>query len=148
MSFLGITERELFCTNIIYNRQRKEVNCMNEATRKKAVKVINRGIKFYRRELIRQLELRAEYDLHNGNLIGATLENINDCNPKKYAIIVSDLLSVKRAIQNGKNKVNLYASLESREDYYSETNSILVKTGLDFYAEGEPGILTISAEEE
>ena len=75
---------------------------MNEATRKKAIKVINRGIKFYKRELMRQLELRAEYDLHNGNLIGGTFWDINGCNPKKYAIIVSDLLSVKRAIQNDK----------------------------------------------
>lgn len=116
---------------------------MNEATRKKAVEVINRGIEFYWRELMHQIELREEYASHNGNLIGATLES-----PRKYAIIVCDLLSVERAIQNGKSKVNLYASLESRENYYSETTSILLKTGLDFYAEGEPGILTIYAEEE
>ena len=120
---------------------------MNEATRKKAVKVINRGIKFYRRELLRHLELRAEYDLHNGNLIGNTFKDLDDCNPKKYAIIVSDLLSVKRAIQNDKEEVKLYASMESREDYYDETSSILLKTGLDFCGD-EPGILKISVIEE
>lgn len=147
MSFLGITERELFRTNIIYNQQRREVNCMNEATRKKAVKVINRGIKFYRRELVRHLELRAEYDLHNGNLIGDTFKDLDDCNPKKYAIIVSDLLSVKRAIQNDKKEVKLYASVESKEDYYEETTGVLLKAGLDIYSD-EPGILKFSLIEE
>ena len=75
---------------------------MNEATRKKAIKVINRGIKFYKRELMRQLELE---------------------------------------------EVKLYASMESREDYYDETSSILLKTGLDFCGD-EPGILKISVIEE
>lgn len=115
----------------------------SKAARKKAVEVINRGIKFYRRELMRQLELKAEYDLHNGNLIGSTLKDINDCNPKKYAIIVSDLLSVKRAVENNKKEVKLYASMESREDYYDETTSVLMKAGIDCYSD-EAGTLNIS----
>ena len=51
MSFLGIPERELSCTNIIYNPQGREVNIMKQETIKKAVKVINRSIKFYQRKL-------------------------------------------------------------------------------------------------
>ncbi len=34
----------------------------------KAVKVINRSIKFYKKKLIYQLELRTEAEFNNGNL--------------------------------------------------------------------------------
>ena len=62
---------------------------MKKAIEERAVKVIDMGIKFYRKELMRHLELKSEYDLQNGNLI-ATQGQIQKCNPEKYLVIIAD----------------------------------------------------------
>lgn len=131
MSFLGIPERELSCTNIFYNPQGREVNTMKQETIMKAVKVINRSIKFYQRKLTYQLELRAEATFDNGNLKVDSFGNY-ESNIKKYEIILADLATIKRAIKNNQTSVKLWGSAENMSYIYWETCEALKEAGFDF----------------
>lgn len=132
MSFLGIPERGLSCTNIIYNPQGREVIIMKQETITKAVKVINRSIKFYQRKLIYQLELRAEAEFDNGNLDITSLGDY-ESNIKKYEIILADLATIKRAIKNDKTSVKIFGTYDDCRGYiYTETLEVLNKAGFDY----------------
>lgn len=107
---------------------------MKNETIKKAVKNINRSIKFYQRKLTYQLELRAEAKLDNGNLKIANLGDY-ESNIKKYEIILSDLATIKRAIKNNQTSVIIFGTEDSRSYIYAETSNALKKAG--FYWDGD-----------
>lgn len=138
MSFLGIPERELSCTNIIYNPRGREVNIMKQETITKAVKVINQSIKFYQRKLTYQLELRAEAEFNNGNLKVANFGDY-ESNIKKYEIILADLATMKRAINNNKTSVKIFGTDDCRGYNYTETSNVLKKAGFDYDGDGFTG---------
>lgn len=135
MSFLGIPERELSCTNIIYNPQGRGVIIMKQETITKAVKVINRNIKFYQRKLTYQLELRAEAEFNNGNL---DISNFGEyeSNIQKYEIILADLSTIKRTIKNDKTSVKIFGTSDCRGYIYTETSEVLKKAGFDYDGDG------------
>lgn len=138
MSFLGVPERELSCTNIIYYPQGREVNIMKSETIKKAVKVINRSIKFYQRKLTYQLELRAEAKFNNGYLEVANFGNY-ESNIVKYEIILADLATIKRTIKNNQTSVKIFGTKDSRGYIYTETLDVLKKAGFDHDGDGFTG---------
>lgn len=136
MSFLDIPERELSCTNIIYNPQGREVIIMKQETITKAVKVINRSIKFYQRKLTYQLELRAEVKLNNGNLDVASLGDY-ESNIQKYEIILADLATIKRAINKNKESCRLIGTAEGFPGMtYPETLKALEEVNLEYDGDG------------
>lgn len=138
MSFLGIPERELSCTNIIYNPQGREVNIMKQETITKAVKVINRNIKFYQRKLTYQLEMRAEAEFDNGNLKVTSFGDY-ESNIQKYEIILADLATIKRAIKNNQTSVKIFGTAENRSYIYIETSRALREAGFDTDGDGFGG---------
>lgn len=147
MSFLGIPERVLSCTNIIYNPRGREVNIMKQETITKAVKVINRSIKFYQRKLTYQLELRAEAEFNNGNLEVANFDDYKS-NIKKYEIILADLATIKRAIKNNQTSVKIFGTDDCRGYFYTETSNVLKKAGFYYDGDGFTGeIWLVSIEE-
>ena len=93
---------------------------MKQETIKKAVKVINRSIKFYQRKLTYQLELRAEAEFDNGNLKIASFGDY-ESNIQKYEIILADLATIKRAIKNNQTSVKIFGTAENRGYIYKET---------------------------
>ena len=135
MSFLGIPEKELSCTNIIYNPRGREVNIMKQETITKAVKVINRNIKFYQRKLTYQLELMNEALLGNGNLKNDSFDADKNL-IEKYEIVLADLATIKRAITNNKTEVKLYGTLNDSSMIYSETSKALGEAGFSFEGDG------------
>lgn len=135
MSFLSILERELSCTNLIYNPQGREVNIMKQEKITKAVKVINRNIKFYQRKLTYHLELRAEAEFDNGNLKVASFGNY-ESNIQKYEIILADLVTIKRAIQNNQTAVKIFGTANNRGYIYRETSRALNEAGFDTDGDG------------
>lgn len=115
---------------------------MKQETIKKAVKVINRGIKFYQRKLTYQLELRAEAEFDNGNL---KIDSSSDyeSNIKKYEIVLADLATIKRAIQNNQTTVKISGTAENRGYIYSETSKVLNEAGFDYDSCGFAGQIDI-----
>ena len=107
---------------------------MKQETIKKAVKVINRSIKFYQRKLTYQLELRAEAEFDNGNLEIASFGDY-ESNIQKYEIILADLATIKRAIKNNQTSVKIFGTAENRGYIYIETSNVLEKAG--FYYDGD-----------
>lgn len=109
---------------------------MKQETIKKAVKVINRSIKYYQRKLTYQLELRAESELlNNKNLKFKSFEDFEG-NIKKYEIILTDLATIKRAIKNNKESVEICGTDFSRGYIYDETQEVLNKAGFDIDGDG------------
>ena len=147
ISFLGIPEKGLSCTNIIYNPQGREVNIMKQETITKAVKVINRNIKFYQRKLTYQLELRAEAEFDNGNLKVASFGDY-ESNIQKYEIILADLATIKRAINNNQTSVKIFGTADNRGYIYIETSNALKKAGFDWDADGFTGEMWLACIEE
>lgn len=131
MSFLGIPEEELSCTNIIYNPQGREVIIMKQETITKAVKVINRSIKFYQRKLTYQLELRAEAEFDNGNLDIASFGKY-ESNIQKYEIILANLATIKRAVNNDRTSVKIFGTADGRGYIYTEISKVLKKAGFNY----------------
>lgn len=146
MSFLGLTKRELSGTNIIFNPQGREENTMKKATIEKAVKSINRSIRFYQRKLTYQLELKAEEEFHNGNLHVAN-SGEHDMDIAKYQIILADLATIKRAIKNGKLTVTIYGTLTHGCYLYIETTEALEKAGFETDSDGDNTIRLLPIEE-
>lgn len=106
---------------------------MKQETIKKAVKVINRSIKFYQRKLTYQLELRAEAEFHNGNLKVANFGDY-ESNITRYEIILADLATIKRAIKNKQTSVKILGTYNCKE-----TSDVLKKAGFDYDGEGFTG---------
>ena len=116
---------------------------MNQETIEKAVKVINRSIKFYQRKLTYLLELRAEAKfLRNGNLKIASFGDY-ESNITKYEIILADLATIKRAIKNNKTTIKILGSAESRGLIYVATLNVLEKAGFYYGSYGVPGEIWI-----
>ena len=128
---MGIPRRGLSCTNIIYNPQGGEEKTMNQETINKAVKVINRHIRFYQRRLTYQLEMKVEAKLNNGNLKVAKFDDY-ESNIKKYEIILSDLATIKRAIKNKKTMVKIIETAQGRGIIYDETSKAIKEAGFDY----------------
>ena len=120
---------------------------MKQETIKKAVKVINRNIKFYQRKLTYQLELRAEAKFNNGNLKVANLGNY-ESNITKYEIILADLATIKRAIKNNQTSVKIFGMAENRGYIYKETSNVLRKAGFDYDGDGFTGEIWLLSIEE
>lgn len=122
---------------------------MKQETIKKAIKVINRKIKFYQRKLTYQLELKAEAVFGNGNL---KVENFDEyvSNIQKYEIILADLATIKRAIKNNQESVKIFGTVDDRDYIYRETESALREAGLDFNGDefGRLWLFTIVDDEE
>lgn len=95
----------------------------------KAVKEMNRSIKFYTRKLMYQLELRAEVELNNGYL---EVGDFDESNIKKYEIILADLSTVKRAVKGNKTCAKVYGTAERDGCTYNETVYALRRAGLDY----------------
>lgn len=108
---------------------------MKKETIMKAVKVINRNIKFYQRKLTYQLELRAEAKFNNGNLKVANLGNY-ESNITKYEIILADLATIKKAIKNNQTSVKIFGTAESKTYIYMETSKVLEEAGFDYDGDG------------
>lgn len=108
---------------------------MKQETITKAVKVINRNIKFYQRKLTYQLELKNEALLENGNIKDDSFNNDEDL-IEKYEIILADLATIKRAITNNKTEVKIYGTLNDRSMIYLETSKVLGEAGFDFESDG------------
>ncbi len=111
---------------------------MKQETITKAVKVINRNIKFYQRKLTYQLELRAEAEFDNGNLDISSFGEY-ESNIQKYEIILADLATIKRAIKNDKTSVKIFGTADCRGDTYTETSEVLKKAGFDWDGDGFSG---------
>lgn len=111
---------------------------MKQETIKKAVKVINRSIKFYQRKLTYQLELRAEAEFHNGNLKVANFGDY-ESNITRYEIILADLATIKRAIKNKQTSVKIIGTYNCKGYIYKETSDVLKKAGFDYDGEGFTG---------
>lgn len=111
---------------------------MKQETIKKAVKVINRNIKFYQRKLTYQLELRAEAKFDNSNLDIASFGEY-ESNIQKYEIILADLATIKRAIKNDKTYVKIFGTADCRGYIYTETSEVLKKAGFDWDGDGFSG---------
>ncbi len=113
----------------------------------KAVKNINRSIKFYQSKLTYQLELRAEAKFDNGNL---KIANFGDyeSNIKKYEIILADLATIKRAIMNNQTSVEIFGTDDSTGDIYAETSNALKKAGFDWDGDGFTGEIWLICSEE
>lgn len=111
---------------------------MKQETIKKAVKGINRSIKFYQRKLTYQLELRAEAEFGNGNLKIASFGDY-ESNIQKYEIILADLATIKRAIKNNQTSVKIFGTAENRGYIYIETSNVLKKAGFDYDGNGFTG---------
>ena len=111
---------------------------MKQETIKKAVKVINRSIKFYQRKLTYQLELRAEAEFGNGNLKIASFGDY-ESNIQKYEIILADLATIKRAINNNQTSVKIFGTAENRGYIYKETSNVLRKAGFKYDGNGFTG---------
>lgn len=120
---------------------------MKQETITKAVKVINRNIKFYQRKLTYQLELRAEAEFNNGNL---DISNFGEyeSNIQKYEIILADLATIKRAIKNDKTSVNIFGTADCRGYIYTETSEVLKKAGFDYDGDGFSGEIWLLSIEE
>ena len=102
---------------------------MKPETIKRVVDVLNRYIKYYSWKLLTCLEIKAESEFRNGNLdLKHSGEYETDI--KRYEIILSDLLSVKRAIKNGVYKIKLYGTLTDRDYVYPETLRVYKKAGI------------------
>lgn len=111
---------------------------MKQETIKKAVKVINRSIKFYQRKLTYQLELRAEAEFDNGNLKVASFGDY-ESNIQKYEIILADLATIKRAIKNNQTSVKIFGTAENTGYIYIETSRTLNEAGFDTDGDGFSG---------
>ena len=122
---------------------------MKQETIEKAVKVINRSIKFYQRRLTYQLELKAESRVKNGNL---KVDSFGDYehNIQKYETILADLATIKRAIKNNKTNVKIYGIelVDFAFCNYNETMRTLLKAGLDFYIGDEYGEIWLESIDE
>lgn len=103
---------------------------MKQETIKRALKVINRNIKFYQKKLTYQLELRTEAKFNNENL---KVESFGDyeSNIEKYEIILADLATIKRAIKNNKTSVRVYGTAHLRGYMYLETAEVLERAGFE-----------------
>ncbi len=107
---------------------------MKQETITKAVEVINRIIEDYQEKLIEQLELRAEAKFRNGNLIVYRSSDY-ESSITKYEIILADLATIKRAIENNKRTVKIFESAKTKSSvYYEETADALYEAG--FYGIG------------
>lgn len=104
---------------------------MKQETITRAVKVINRSIKYYQRKLTYQLEQMAEAMFDNGNL---DVTNFSDyeSNIQKYEIILADLATIKRAIKNNKTSVRIFGTYDSRSFIYGETVKVLKEARFDY----------------
>lgn len=96
----------------------------------KAVRVINRNLKFYQKKLTYQLELKAEEEFNNANLKVDSLGDY-ESHIKKYEIILADLATIKRAIKNNNTSIRIYGTADSRNLIYDETLDVLKKSGFD-----------------
>ena len=106
---------------------------MRKDTIKKAVKELNKSIRFYQRKLTYQLELKAEKELGNGNVGFCSL--LYDYNPElieKYEIIIADLATIKRAVKNNEEYVNIIGSPIRNGFIYAETSKSLSRAGIDY----------------
>lgn len=109
---------------------------MKQETINKAVRVINRSIKFYQRKLTYQLELRAEAAFNNGNLKDASFGDY-ESNIQKYEIILADLATIKRAIKNNQTSAKIYGTYDDvRGSIYDETFEVLSRAGFDIDGDG------------
>ena len=108
---------------------------MKQETIKKAVKIINRNIKFYQRKLTYQLELRAEAEFDNGNLKSNSFVDY-ESNIQKYEIVLADLATIKRAIKNNQTTVRIFGTAENRGYIYNETSMVLKEAGFDYDGDG------------
>lgn len=97
----------------------------------KAVKAINQGIRDYQRELTYQLELKAEAQLCNGNIVDPSLYYFKS-NIEKYEIILADLATIRRTIKKNKTYLKIFGTKENRDYIYAETCEVLKNAGLNF----------------
>lgn len=109
---------------------------MKNGTIDKAVKSLNKSIKFYQRKLTYQLELKAEAELHNGNLNVANFGN-DGMDIMKYQIILADLATIKRAIKAGRDSAIIYGTATHNCYLYIETAEALSKAGFDTDSDGD-----------
>lgn len=120
---------------------------MKQETIMKAVKVINRSIKFYQRKLTYQLELRAEAEFDNGNLKVANFGDY-ESNIKKYEIILADLATIKRSIKNNQTSVKIFGAAEKNGGIYIYTLNVLRAAGFDYNGVGFGGQIELFPIEE
>lgn len=105
---------------------------MTEERSKRLVKVLRRYIKEYQQKLTFQIECEAESLFKDGSRYDAEKR-------KKYETILSDLATIKRAVEKGENTIEIYGTADSRNELYWETKKILTKAGIDthyYYGNG------------
>lgn len=128
-------ERTLLCKHFKKIREEERKINMKEKTIEKAVKVINREMRTYQRQLSYQLELKAEAEFHNGYLEDVSYGDY-ESNIKQYEIILAELATIKRAIRNNETSVKSYGAFCSRDDVYTQTSEVLKKAGFDIQSDG------------
>lgn len=96
----------------------------------KAITALKQSIKFYERRLTYWLELKAEIELENGNRKTADLKMCEN-NIQKYEIVLSDLATIKRAINVNKPTVKIYGTAKNRNQMYKETFDALKDAGIN-----------------
>lgn len=110
-----------------------------------ANEIINKCQKEYMAEYTEKLptlfEMRAEATLKNGNFHSDALSNLED-EVQLYEFLISDLISLRRAINKHKTSVNLYCTYYGIESIYNVISLILSNVGITTTINGSELILT------